>query len=66
MAVDAEQRRKAREAALERGRARRAQQEGPGSNWDDLKALGKELGNIIEAKIISMKRPGGPLYDGDN
>jgi phage-related minor tail protein len=33
---------------------------------DRSAAIGRELGNIIEAKIISMKRPGGPLYDGDN
>ena len=35
-------------------------------NSDRSAAIGKELGNVIEAKIISMKRPGGLLYDGNS
>jgi hypothetical protein len=35
-------------------------------NSDRSAAIGKELGNVIEAKIISMQRPGGLLYNGDN
>jgi lambda family phage tail tape measure protein len=35
-------------------------------NSDRSAAIGKELGSVIEAKIISMKRPGGLLYDGNS
>lgn len=35
-------------------------------NSDRSAAIGKELGNVIEAKIISMKRPGGLLYNGNS
>jgi lambda family phage tail tape measure protein len=35
-------------------------------NSDRAAAMGKELGNVIEAKIISMQRPGGLLYYGNN
>jgi hypothetical protein len=34
-------------------------------NSDKSAAIGKELGNVIEAKIISMQRPGGLLYYGN-
>jgi lambda family phage tail tape measure protein len=35
-------------------------------NSDRSAAIGKELGNVIEAKIISMQRPGGALYNGNS
>jgi lambda family phage tail tape measure protein len=33
---------------------------------DKSAAIGRELSSVIEAKIISMQRPGGPLYSGNS